>query len=68
MKALNWSDCHLKNIKRFFRNSDDPDQPQTYTLTFTLTFPHDDDEVYLANCYPYTYSDLQVTHAKSATS
>ncbi|ENN79064.1 hypothetical protein YQE_04485, partial [Dendroctonus ponderosae] len=41
------------------RTSEDPDQPQTYTLTFTVTFPHDDDEVYLAHCYPYTYSDLQ---------
>ena len=28
-----------------------------YTLTFTLTFNHDDDEIYLAHCYPYTYSD-----------
>mmetsp|Transcript_4498 Transcript_4498/g.6758 ORF Transcript_4498/g.6758 Transcript_4498/m.6758 type:complete len:188 (-) Transcript_4498:785-1348(-) len=28
-----------------------------YTLTFTCTFPHDEDEVYLAHCYPYTYSD-----------
>jgi hypothetical protein len=28
-----------------------------HTLTFEVTFKHDDDEVYLAHCYPYTYSD-----------
>lgn len=22
-----------------------------------MAFPHDDDEVYVAHCYPYTYSD-----------
>ena len=31
-----------------------------YTASFTITFPHDQDTVYLAYCYPYTYSDLQV--------
>ncbi|KAF4524535.1 hypothetical protein B566_EDAN002808 [Ephemera danica] len=30
-----------------------------YTLTFTLEFPYDFDTVYLAHCYPYTYSALQ---------
>ena len=29
-----------------------------YTLTFSLQFDHDEDEVYLAHSYPYTYSDL----------
>ena len=28
-------------------------------MTFNITFPHDQDTVYLAHCYPYTYSDLQ---------
>jgi hypothetical protein len=28
-----------------------------YTLTFQVQFMHDDDEVYIAHCYPYTYSD-----------
>lgn len=33
---------------------------QTYfTLTFTMEFPHEDDTVHLAHCYPYSYSDLQ---------
>jgi len=31
-----------------------------HTLTFTITFSHDDDTCYLSHCYPYTYSDLQV--------
>lgn len=32
---------------------------ETHTLTFTLEFPYQDDTVYLAYCYPYTYSFLQ---------
>jgi murein tripeptide amidase MpaA len=28
-----------------------------YTLTFQVTFRHDDDEVFFAHCFPYTYSD-----------
>lgn len=30
-----------------------------YTLTFTVTFDHDDDLVYFSHCYPYNYTDLQ---------
>lgn len=29
-----------------------------YTLSLSIRFPHDDDRVYIANCYPYSYSDL----------
>ncbi|XP_048523203.1 cytosolic carboxypeptidase 2 isoform X1 [Dendroctonus ponderosae] len=61
MHSIGWNRCG-QNITYFCNDnvtSEDPDQPQTYTLTFTVTFPHDDDEVYLAHCYPYTYSDLQ---------
>lgn len=29
-----------------------------YTLTFTYNFPYDNDLVYFAYSYPYTYSDL----------
>ena len=29
-----------------------------YTLTFSMQFDHDGDTVYLAHCYPYTYTDL----------
>ncbi|XP_044750070.1 cytosolic carboxypeptidase Nna1-like isoform X2 [Coccinella septempunctata] len=35
------------------------DQQITYTLTFTVSFPHDGDTVYFASCYPYTYTNLQ---------
>jgi murein tripeptide amidase MpaA len=28
-----------------------------YSLTFTIEFPFDNDEVYLAHCFPYTYRD-----------
>lgn len=31
----------------------------SYTLTFEVTFAHEDDSVYFAHSYPYTYSDLQ---------
>ena len=29
-----------------------------YTLSFNLSSHYDNDTVYLAHCYPYTYSDL----------
>ena len=29
-----------------------------YTLTFDVTFKHDDDQLFFAHCFPYTYSDL----------
>ena len=32
---------------------------QLFTLSFTINFPCDDDCVYIAHCYPYTYSKLQ---------
>ena len=28
-----------------------------HTLSFEVTFKNDDDEIYCAHCYPYTYSD-----------
>jgi murein tripeptide amidase MpaA len=30
-----------------------------HTLNFSLKFPYDNDTVYIAHCYPYTYSQLQ---------
>jgi hypothetical protein len=30
-----------------------------YTLSFSYKFQHDDDTVYFAFCFPYSYSDLQ---------
>jgi cytosolic carboxypeptidase protein 2/3 len=29
-----------------------------FTLTFSVTFENDNDTVYLAHSYPYTYTDL----------
>jgi len=28
-----------------------------HTLTFEMQFKHEDDDVYISHCYPYTYSD-----------
>lgn len=41
----------------FFRSDEEKEK---HTLTFNISFPHDRDTVYLAHCYPYTYTDLQV--------
>jgi len=30
-----------------------------YSLTFTVEFPHDDDLVHFAHCYPFTWTDQQ---------
>ena len=30
-----------------------------YSLTFSVRFPYDCDTVYIAHCYPYTYTQLQ---------
>jgi hypothetical protein len=29
-----------------------------YTLSFSIQLDHDNDIVYLAHCYPYTYTDM----------
>ncbi|XP_052132932.1 cytosolic carboxypeptidase Nna1-like, partial [Frankliniella occidentalis] len=61
--ALNragWRRCG-DNIA-YFRNEEatpNEDQAPSYTLSFNVDFPHDNDTCYLAHCYPYTYSDLQ---------
>ena len=28
-----------------------------YSLSFSTAFKYDNDSVYIANCYPYTYTD-----------
>nr|XP_046209640.1 cytosolic carboxypeptidase 4 isoform X2 [Oncorhynchus gorbuscha] len=47
----------------YYRNSFCPSRGQKsssfYTLTFTVTFKHNEDVCYLAYHYPYTYSALQ---------
>jgi cytosolic carboxypeptidase protein 2/3 len=32
---------------------------KTYTLSFTFSFPHHQDVVFFAHCFPYTYTQLQ---------
>ncbi|XP_023013150.2 nna1 carboxypeptidase isoform X2 [Leptinotarsa decemlineata] len=61
LHSIGWRRCG-QNITYFCNDNvtpEDPDQQMTYTFTFTVKFPHDDDEIYFAHCYPYTYSDLQ---------
>ena len=29
-------------------------------MSFLMRFPHEDDTVYLAHCYPYRYSDMML--------
>ena len=60
---------------RYYRNEGyEDDENVTYTLTFTLNFPHDNDTVYIAHCYPYTYRWVEnqayyhhVTHSSFST-
>uniref|UniRef100_A0A034V7Z5 Cytosolic carboxypeptidase NnaD n=2 Tax=Bactrocera dorsalis TaxID=27457 RepID=A0A034V7Z5_BACDO len=57
-----WRRCGT-NIA-YYRNDDDTpseeeDENSSYTLTFNIEFKHDNDTVYFAHSYPYTYSDLQ---------
>lgn len=40
-------------------SNDDDEDYGYFTLTFNIEFPHDNDTVYFAHSYPYTYSDLQ---------
>ncbi|XP_055371529.1 cytosolic carboxypeptidase 1 [Condylostylus longicornis] len=49
--------CYFKNDEE--ASSEDEDENTSYTLTFNIQFPHDNDTVYFAHSYPYTYSDLQ---------
>ncbi|CAG0884092.1 unnamed protein product [Darwinula stevensoni] len=61
IREVGWQRCGY-NIAYFRNNScedDDDDVCDTFTLTFNMKFPHDDDTVYLAHCYPYSYSQLQ---------
>ena len=46
------------NSQRKRRGRED-EQPPFHALTFELKFEHPNDRVYLAHCYPYTYTDLR---------
>ncbi|XP_025992726.2 uncharacterized protein LOC105203436 [Solenopsis invicta] len=57
-RSVGWRRCG-DNIT-YYRNNDSSDEErEKHTLTFNISFPHDRDIVYLAHCYPYTYTDLQ---------
>ncbi|XP_030246172.1 uncharacterized protein LOC108655510 isoform X7 [Drosophila navojoa] len=64
-KHEGWRRCG-NNIS-YYRNDDESnnntneedDDNSSYTLTFTIEFEHDNDTVFFAHSYPYTYSDLQ---------
>ncbi|XP_070132656.1 cytosolic carboxypeptidase Nna1 isoform X2 [Drosophila bipectinata] len=53
--------CYYRNDDESAGNSanEEEEDNSTYTLTFTIEFEHDDDTVFFAHSYPYTYSDLQ---------
>ncbi|KAG8327598.1 Cytosolic carboxypeptidase 2 [Homalodisca vitripennis] len=60
VNGIGWRRCG-ENIT-YFKNepqNGEEDQYPSFTLSFNLEFPHDNDTVYLAQCYPYTYTDLQ---------
>ncbi|CAB3370016.1 Hypothetical predicted protein [Cloeon dipterum] len=63
MKKIGWhrvgdNITYFKNdLQREYRT--DEEESPCFTLTFTLYFPYDQDTVYVAHCYPYTYSTLQ---------
>ncbi|CAL1675295.1 unnamed protein product [Lasius platythorax] len=58
-RSVGWRRCG-DNIT-YYRNNDSSsdEEREKHTLTFNISFPHDRDIVYLAHCYPYTYTDLQ---------
>ncbi|XP_065366323.1 cytosolic carboxypeptidase Nna1 isoform X4 [Calliphora vicina] len=61
-KNVGWKRCG-DNIC-YYRNDDDQpseddEDNSSYTLTFNIEFEHDNDTVFFAHSYPYTYSDLQ---------
>lgn len=62
--SIGWRRCgenisYFKNEDVNVAHDDDDEYDGFYTLTFNIEFPHDNDTVYFAHSYPYTYSDLQ---------
>lgn len=45
--------------KNHIQKESNPSQ-NYYTLSFSYTFKYTNDTVFFAQCYPYTYSDLQL--------
>jgi len=60
INGTGWQRCGTRIV--YYRNEPMKENSYpTHTLSFTLEFPYEDDTVYLAYCYPYTYSLLQDT-------
>ncbi|XP_054002015.1 cytosolic carboxypeptidase 2 [Hylaeus anthracinus] len=57
-RSVGWRRCG-DNIAYYKNDSSSDEEKEKHTLTFNVSFPHDRDTVYLAHCYPYTYTDLQ---------
>ncbi len=51
----------IKYFKTPIRRLDTKQEAFCYGLTWSHTFSHGRDTCYFAHCYPYTYSDLQVS-------
>ncbi|XP_076618295.1 cytosolic carboxypeptidase 2 [Colletes latitarsis] len=62
-RSIGWRRCG-DNIAYYRNDSSSDEEKEKHTLTFNVSFPHDRDTVYLAHCYPYTYTDLQEYLAK----
>ncbi|KAJ3333821.1 Cytosolic carboxypeptidase 2 [Blyttiomyces sp. JEL0837] len=50
---------YFKNPTDPAAEEEDPNTRPSYTLSFTVVFESEDDTVFFAHCYPFSYSDLQ---------
>ncbi|KAK3103578.1 hypothetical protein FSP39_020320 [Pinctada imbricata] len=60
-KKVGWirGGSDIKYYKNNLRYSSSKSDRSFYSLTWTVEFQHNNDTVYFAHCYPYTYTDLQ---------
>ena len=50
--------CYYQVKETYTKGRKEGEEVHYYALTFTITISHENDIVYLAHCYPYTYTDL----------
>jgi hypothetical protein len=63
-KGMGWRRCgaNIKYYRNNIRSEDENGNARSlYSLTWTCRFANENDTYYFAHCYPYTYSDLQVS-------
>ena len=61
-KNIGWRrwGTNIKYYKNNIRSEDEYGNSRSlYSLTWTCTFPNENDTYYFAHCYPYTYTDMQ---------